>query len=244
MGAPVGWTFVLGNGGQSITQANGWSHESKCFAMATTVTTSYNFLGYGSCRSANVLQYPNHYLKTGNLNYEECMAQCNADQGCTHMEWSLNGDRQNQCVIFSPQQQQAPVGWTFVLGNGGQSITQAYGWSRESKCFAKSTADRSCQDAQDGYLHPKKTNPKICYKDHTWANYLTGYWGYEAVCGGAICEMEPGLALALTPQPYRGWWAASCKVVQCKFNPRRLQEAKIWSTSGNVCVRMIIHLLR
>jgi len=338
--APVGWTFVHGNGGQSITQANGWSRESKCFAMATTeVTASYNFLGYGSCRSANVWQYPNHYLKTGNVNSEECVAQCNADQGCTHMEWGLNGNRENQCVIFSPQQQQgiAPRGWRFVPGNGGQSITQANGWSHVSTCsakvhpepanyrflgtgscrsdnhltypnhylktdptnaltrfacvkqcnseegcthmewglngngekqcvvfcpqcdpskvpkgwtfvpgnggkaitqgnswsdvstcFAKSMVARSCQDTQDGYLHPKKTNPKICYKDHSWANYLTGYWGYEAVCGGAICEMEPGLALELTPQPYRGWWAGSCKVVQCKFNPRRLQEA----TSG------------
>merc|ERR1712004_177281 len=119
--APVGWTFVRGNGGQSITQANGWSQESKCFAMATTeVTASYNFLGYGSCRSASVWQYPSHYLKTGNVNQEECVAQCNADQGCTHTEWGLNGHRQNQCVIFSPQQQQgiAPRGWTFFLGTG------------------------------------------------------------------------------------------------------------------------------
>jgi len=336
--APAGWTFVLGNGGESITQANGWSQASKCFAMATTeVTASYNFLGYGSCRSADASRYPNHYLKIGAVNSEECVAQCNADQGCTHMEWGLNGHGQNQCVIFSPQQQQGtvPRGWTFVLGNGGESIRQANGWSHVStcsakvhpdpadyrflgtgscrsdnqltypnhylktdptdaltrfacvkqcnseegcthmewglngngekqcvifcpecdpskvpegwafvpgnggttvtqanswsdvsKCFAKSTADRSCQDAQDGYLYPKRTNPKICYKDHDWANYLTGYWGYEAVCGGAICEMEPGLALALTPQPYRTWWAASCQVVQCNFNPRRLNEAE------------------
>merc|ERR1712156_530218 len=59
-----------------------------------------NFLGYGSCRSANVWQYPNHYLKTGNVNSEECVAQCNADQGCTHMEWGLNGNREKQCVFF------------------------------------------------------------------------------------------------------------------------------------------------
>jgi len=342
--APAGWTFVLGNGGESITQANGWSQASKCFAMATTeVPASYNFLGYGSCRSADLSRYPNHYLKIGAVNSEECVAQCNADQGCTHMEWGLNGHGQNQCVIFSPHQQHgiAPRGWTFVLGNGGESIAQANGWSHVStcsakvdpdpanyrflgtgscrsdnqltypnhylktdptnaltrfacvkqcnseegcthmewglngngekqcvifcpecdpskvptgwafvpgnggttitqgnswsdvsRCFAKSTADRSCQDAQDGYLHPKKTNPKICYKDHDWANYLTGYWGYEAVCGGAICEMEPGLALALTPQPYRTWWAASCQVAQCKFNPRRLHEAESGQLRG------------
>merc|ERR1719499_1763530 len=83
-----------------------------------------------------------------------------------------------------------------------------------------------------GICTQKKTNPKICYKDHTWRDYLTGYWGYEAVCGGAICEMEPGLALALTPQPYRSWWAPHCKVVQCKFNPRRLQEAKSGQLRG------------
>jgi len=341
--APVGWSFVHGNGGQSITQANAWSRESKCFAMTTTeVTASYNFLGYGSCRSASVSQYPNHYLKIGNVNHEECVAQCNADQGCTHMEWGLNGHGQNQCVIFSPQQHQgiAPRGWSFVLGNGGQSITQANAWSRVSTCSAKVHPDpanylfvgtgscrsedittypnhylktdptnaltrfacvkqcnseegcthmewglngngekqcvifcpqcdpsmvpkgwafvpgnavmgitqgnswsdvskcfakppRSCQDAQDGYLYTKQTNPKICYKDHTWRDYLTGYWGYEAVCGGAICEMEPGLALALTPQPYRSWWAnKNCKVVQCKFNPRRLHEAKSGQLRG------------
>merc|ERR1712050_490821 len=69
--------------------------------MATTeVNTSYNFLGYGSCRSADVSRYPNHYLKIGNVNREECEAQCTADQGCTHMEWGLNGHGQNQCVIF------------------------------------------------------------------------------------------------------------------------------------------------
>merc|ERR1711979_169707 len=123
-------------------------------------------------------------------------------------------------------------GWAFVPGNGGTTITQGNSWSDVSRCFAKSTADRSCPDAQDGYLHPKKTNPKICYKDHDWANYLTGYWGYEAVCGGAICEMEPGLALALTPQPYRTWWAASCQVAQCKFNPRRLHEAESGQLRG------------
>merc|ERR1712073_122301 len=130
--ALVGWTFVHGNGGQSITQANGWSQVSTCFAVATTeVTASYNFLGFGSCRSADVSRYPNHYLKIGAVNSEECVAQCNADQGCTHMEWGLNGLGQSQCVIFSPQQQQGitPPGWTFVLGNGGQSITQANGWS-------------------------------------------------------------------------------------------------------------------
>merc|ERR1712125_186706 len=135
-------SFVHGNGGQSITQANAWSRESKCFAMATTeVTASYNFLGYGSCRSASVSQYPNHYLKIGNVNHEECVAQCNADQGCTHMEWGLNGHSQNQCVIFAPQQQQAPAGWIFVHGNGGQSITQANGWSQVSKCFAMATTE-------------------------------------------------------------------------------------------------------
>merc|ERR1711878_85521 len=75
------------------------------------------------------------------VNMLECVAQCNAEQGCTHMEWGLNGHRQNQCVIFAPQQQQAPVGWTFVHGNGGQSITQANGWSRESKCFAMATTE-------------------------------------------------------------------------------------------------------
>merc|ERR1712024_9392 len=69
----------------------------------------------------------------------------------------------------------------------------------------------------------------ICYKDYDWANYLTGYWGYQAVCGGAICEMEPGLALSLTIEPYRSWWVqANCQVVQCQFNSRRLDEA----TSG------------
>merc|ERR1712241_1515168 len=77
--------------------------------------------------------------KTGNVNSEECVAQCNADQGCTHMEWGLNGNREKQCVIFSPQQQQgiAPRGWRFVPGNGGQSITQANGWSHVSTCSAK-----------------------------------------------------------------------------------------------------------
>merc|ERR1711990_912435 len=97
-------------------------------------------------------------------------------------------------------------------------ITQANSWSDVSKCFAKPTVARSCQDAQDGYLYTKKTNPKICYKDPTWRDYLTGYWGKEAVCGGAICEMEPGLALALTPQPYRDWWKGSCSVAQCEFS--------------------------
>merc|ERR1712014_211380 len=48
----------------------------------------------------------------------EGVAQCNAEQGCTHMEWGLNGHGQNQCVIFAPHVQQAPAGWTFVLGNG------------------------------------------------------------------------------------------------------------------------------
>merc|ERR1712183_328230 len=162
------------------------------------------------------------------VNHEECVAQCNADQGCTHMEWGLNGHSQNQCVIFSPQQQQgiAPRGWTFVLGNGGASITQANGWSQVSTCSAK--------------VHPDLANYNFigtgsCRSDNhlTYPNhYLTGYWGYEAVCGGAICEMEPGLALALTPQPYRNWWAASCKVVQCKFNPRRLHEAKSGQLRG------------
>merc|ERR1712088_1012675 len=105
-------------------------------------------------------------------------------------------------------------------------ITQANSWSDVSSCFAKSVADRSCLDAQDGFLYEKKTNPKICYKDYDWANYLTGYWGYQAVCGGAICEMEPGLALSLTIEPYRSWWVqANCQVVQCQFNSRRLDEA-------------------
>merc|ERR1712088_1020490 len=53
----------------------------------------------------------------------------------------------------------------------------------------------------------------------------TGYWGYQAVCGGAICEMEPGLALSLTIEPYRSWWVqANCQVVQCQFNSRRLTK--------------------
>merc|ERR1712050_457533 len=74
--------------------------------------------------------------------------------------------------------------------------------------------------------------PSVWFKNRyeeildTCHEVVTGYWGYHAVCGGAICEMEPGLALSLTPQPYRTWWAASCQVAQCKFNPRRLHEAE------------------
>merc|ERR1712014_486505 len=105
-------------------------------------------------------------------------------------DWGLNGNGEKQCVIFCPEcdPSKVPTGWSFVPGNGGTTITQGNSWSDVSSCFAKSPSDRSCQDAQDGYLHPKKTNPKICYKDHDWANYLTGYWGYHAVCGGAICR--------------------------------------------------------
>merc|ERR1712004_787790 len=161
--APRGWAFVLGNGGQSITQANGWSRESTCSAKVHPDPANYRFLGTGSCRSDNHVTYPNHYLKIDPTNALTRFA-------CV-----------KQCVIFCPKcdPSMVPKGWAFVAGNGGTAITQGDSWSDVSKCFAKSTADRSCQDAQDGYLHPKKTNPKICYKDHTWANYLTGYWGYE-----------------------------------------------------------------
>merc|ERR1711972_933861 len=210
--APRGWTFVLGNGGESITTVNSWSFVSACFTKVHPDPANYRFVGTGSCRSDNILTYPNHYLKTDPTNALTRFA-------C-----------EKQCVIFCPQcdPSMVPNGWAFVAGNGGTAITQANSWSDVSKCFAK----LSCQDAQDGYLYTKKTNPKICYKDHTWRDYLTGYWGDEAVCGGAICEMEPGLALALTPQPYRSWWAPHCKVVQCKFNPRRLQEAKSGQLRG------------
>merc|ERR1712218_97217 len=218
MGTPAGWTFKPGNGGMAITQADG-SDRVKCWANVKPNPADYQVLGTGSCRSANVWTYPNHYLKTDStsaLTRSACVKQCNADEGCTHMEWGFNGNGERQCVIFSPGS--VLTGWAFVPGNGGGAITQANHWSDVSKCFVKpKPVARLCQDAQDGYLHPKKTDPRICYKDHTWANYLTGYWGYEAVCGGAICEMEPGLALALTPQPYRDWWKGSCNVVQCEF---------------------------
>merc|ERR1712203_540757 len=152
--------------------------------------------------------YPNHYLKTDPTNALTrfaCVKQCNSEEGCTHMEWGLNGNGEKQCVIFCPtcDVSKVPTGWAFVAGNGGTAITQGNGWSDVSTCFAKSTT-----------------------------NYLTGYWGYEAVCGGAICEMEPGLALALTPPPYRSWWAASCTVTQCQFDPRRLHEAESGQLRG------------
>merc|ERR1712170_228185 len=89
--------------------------------------------------------------------------QCNSEEGCTHMEWGLNGNGEKQCVIFCPEcdPSKVPEGWAFVPGNGGTTVTQANSWSDVSKCFAKSTADRSCQDAQDGYLYPKRTNPRF-----------------------------------------------------------------------------------
>merc|ERR1711948_251247 len=167
----------------AITQGNSWSDVSKCFAKSTADRScqdaqdgylhpkktnpkicykdhswaNYNFIGTGSCRSDNHLTYPNHYLKrdpTNALTRFACVKQCNSEEGCTHMEWGLNGGGDRQCVIFCPKcdPSMVPKGWAFVAGNGGTAITQGNSWSDVSKCFAKSTADRSCQDAQDGYL--------------------------------------------------------------------------------------------
>merc|ERR550532_2968720 len=86
---------VLGNGGQSITQANGWSQVSSCSAKVHPDPANYRFLGTGSCRSDNQLTYPNHYLKTDPTNALTrfaCVKQCNSEEGCTHMEWGLNGN--------------------------------------------------------------------------------------------------------------------------------------------------------
>merc|ERR1712079_441183 len=127
--APVGWTSVHGNGGQSITQANGWSQVSTCFAVATwEVTASYNFLGFGSCRSADVSRYPNHYLKIGAVNSEECVAQCNADQGCTHMEWGLNGLGQSQCYFFSATAAGHHTTWVDVRSRQWRSVDHPGKW--------------------------------------------------------------------------------------------------------------------
>merc|ERR1712014_521228 len=133
-------------------QANGWSHVSTCSAKVHPDPADYRFLGTGSCRSDNQLTYPNHYLKTDPTNALTrfaCVKQCNSEEGCTHMEWGLNGNGEKQCVIFCPtcDTSKVPTGWAFVAGNGGTSIT---------------------------------------------------------------------------PQPYRSWWAASCTVTQCQFDPRRL----------------------
>merc|ERR1712183_422399 len=55
-----------------------------------------------------------------------CVKQCNSEEGCTHMEWGLNGNGEKQCVIFCPQcdPSMVPTGWAFVPGNGGTAITQ------------------------------------------------------------------------------------------------------------------------
>jgi len=138
---PAGWTFVHGNGGAAIAQGNRWpgvQGPPKCSAKITGPST-YHVLGDGSCRSTDISKYPNHYLKIGHVTRSECEAQCNADIGCTHMEWGLNGHHRKQCVVFSPQRHQGcvPAGWTFVPGNGGTSVTRANRWSHVSKCFTK-----------------------------------------------------------------------------------------------------------
>jgi len=41
----------------------------------TSAIAGFDEIGYGSCRSADVSRYPNHYLKTGDVNMLECVAQ-------------------------------------------------------------------------------------------------------------------------------------------------------------------------
>mmetsp|Transcript_126688 Transcript_126688/g.358359 ORF Transcript_126688/g.358359 Transcript_126688/m.358359 type:complete len:134 (-) Transcript_126688:80-481(-) len=69
------------------------------------------------------------------------------------------------------------------------------------------------------FPYPKPDNNNICYRDLGWATYLRlGYWGKDnCVCGGQICEKQPGAALAATPEPYRTWWTGNCAVTQCPF---------------------------
>jgi len=136
--APPGWTFVRGNGGATITRGNGWQHYGPVTCSAKVVPTSYRVLDFGSCRSANLHQYPNHYLKIGHVTQSQCEAQCKADPVCTHMEWGLNGHHQPQCVIFPTKQPNCvPPGWRFVPGNGGTAITRGNRWSPISKCYTK-----------------------------------------------------------------------------------------------------------
>merc|ERR1712241_583459 len=131
---PAGWTFKPGNGGMAITQADG-SDRVKCWANVKPNPADYQVLGTGSCRSANVWTYPNHYLKTDStsaLTRSACVKQCNADEGCTHMEWGFNGNGERQCVIFSPGS--VPIGWAFVPGNGGGGANASSNRNRWPGC--------------------------------------------------------------------------------------------------------------
>merc|ERR1712083_1202864 len=101
----------------------------KCWANVKPNPANYQVLGRGSCRSANVWTYPNHYLKTDStsaLTRSACVKQCNADEGCTHMEWGFNGNGERQCVIF-PRAVYRLGGPSFLAMVAGRSPRQITG---------------------------------------------------------------------------------------------------------------------
>jgi len=78
----------------------------------------YDLVGQGSCRDSQG-KYTNHYVKK-EVTSAACETQCSSDCLCTHYDYDVDV---SQCAIFAPKASSAPGGWSYVSGNGAQSIT-------------------------------------------------------------------------------------------------------------------------
>jgi hypothetical protein len=130
--APADWTFTGGHSGVTITTASKTIDETQCMLKADLLYTS---IGEGECRD-NQGRLANVYHKAVGVSYVRCRDQCQSDSDCV----AFNSADGGACTIWVPNKHSAPqqdLGWKFITGYSGVTITTASKTTGETQCMLK-----------------------------------------------------------------------------------------------------------